>query len=94
MKIFISSNNIWNILNFRKNLIIKLLNNNNLIYLFTNSNDKKIFKHKNLKIISLNFNSNFNILNDKINIFKILIYIYKIKTNLILNYTLKPCFIF
>lgn len=93
MKIFISSNNIWNILNFRKNLITKLLNNN-LIYLFTNNNDKKIFKHKNLKIISLNFNSNFNILNDIFIIFKILIYIYKIKPNLILNYTLKPVLYF
>lgn len=94
MKIFISSNNIWNILNFRKNLIIKLLNNNNLIYLFTNNTDKKIFKHKNLKIISLNFNSNFNFLNDMFIIFKILIYIYKIKPDLILNFTLKPVLYF
>ena len=71
MKIIISSNNIWNLINFRKNLIIKLLKNNYKIYIFTNKEDLKFIKHKNLKIISLNFKSNYNFLVDFYIIIKI-----------------------
>ena len=71
MKIIISSNNIWNLLNFRKNLIIRLLKNNHKIYIFANKEGARLIKHKNLKIISLNFNSNYNFLVDLIIIIQI-----------------------
>ena len=94
MKIIISSNNIWNLINFRKNLIIKLLKNNYKIYIFTNKEDLKFIKHKNLKIISLNFKSNYNFLVDFYIIIKIFFYICKIKPDYVLNFTLKPVLYF
>ena len=72
MRLMIISNNIWNILNFRKALIKNLLKKNYEIIILSNQKDNHSkYIHKNISFKHVNFKSNFNLFNDFINIAKI-----------------------
>ena len=91
MKLMIISNNIWNILNFRKALIKNLLKKNYEIIILSNQKDNSLkYIHKNIRFKHINFESNFNLINDFINITKIFFFSIKYKPKIILNFTIKP----
>jgi UDP-N-acetylglucosamine:LPS N-acetylglucosamine transferase len=92
MKIVFFSNSSWSIYNFRKNLIKKLIKNGHQIIVLS-SKDQSTIK---LKKIGCRF-FEIKIKNNKINIFKDLVLLFrikkilkKIKPNFILNFTIKP----
>jgi len=91
MRLMIISNNIWNILNFRKALIKNLLKKNYEIIILSNQKDNySKYIHKNISFKHVNFKSNFNLFNDFINIAKIFFFSIKYKPKIILNFTIKP----
>lgn len=91
MRLMIISNTIWNILNFRKVLIKNLLKKNyEIIVLSNHKNNHLNYIHKNIIFKHINFESNFNLFNDFINITKIFLFSVKYRPKLILNFTIKP----
>jgi len=95
VKILIFANTIWNILNFREDLINLLINEGYEITILTNDfrNKKKIkskFKNK-ILIETLNINSHSTSLINEILLFlRITSKIKKIKPNIIFSFTIKP----
>ncbi len=94
MKILIISNSLWNLYNFRRNLIIKLNNNkdNNIYIVCEKSLDiqDNININKN-NINFINFNSNsLNFFYNLTLFIKIFSLILKIKPDIVLSFTIKP----
>ena len=95
MKIFIFSKSSWNVYNFRKNLIKKLINNKHKVYIIAKE-DKNVKKIKKLgcKFININFeNDSFNFLKDFMAFVKICLLIKNLKPDLFLNFNIKPVII-
>ncbi len=93
MKIIITSNSLWNIINFRKELIDVLSNQNHHIYILT-KNDKKYEKNfNNLNITINNVQISRKIispLKDFVLLFQYFYYFLKIKPDIIFSFTVKP----
>jgi len=92
MKIVLFSNSSWSIYNFRGNLIKKLLKNKHQIIILS-SRDKFTDKLKKLgcKFIEIKLNNNkIYPLAEFTIILKIIYIFFKIKPDLILNFTIKP----
>ncbi len=92
-KILIVSNSIWNLDNFRRNLINKFLELNYEIIIIVPYDDKYLdaFVHKNLKIKYINFKSKSYIsFLDLLFIFKLSRYIKKNNPDYVLSFTVKP----
>lgn len=91
MKIFISTNDIWNLINFRGPLLLELKKNKHEIIILTNIKAKNNFlKNNKLKVYNINFRANFNLINDFINFIKIAILFLRHKPDISLNFTIKP----
>ncbi|MDB3987988.1 glycosyltransferase [Candidatus Pelagibacter sp.] len=92
MKILISTNDFWNLINFRRPLINELKKKGYEIIILTNMNKKKknFNKYMGLKVHHINFKSNFNVINDVINLISILLIFFKYKPEIVLNFTIKP----
>tara|TARA_B100000780_G_scaffold277864_1_gene249634 strand:+ start:316 stop:1404 length:1089 start_codon:yes stop_codon:yes gene_type:complete len=92
MIIFIFSKSSWNVYNFRKNLIKKLISDKHDIFVIAKK-DKNVKKLQNLgcKFIDINFeNDSFNILKDLMALIKIFLLIKNFKPDLFLNFNIKP----
>ena len=92
MKILIFSKSTWNIVNFRKNLIKKLLAQGFEIYILSSidASEKKLIE-MGCKIFPLKIrNKQTNIFFDILLLFKILKVYKLIKPNIILNFNIKP----
>jgi glycosyltransferase involved in cell wall biosynthesis len=92
MKIFIFSKSSWNVYNFRKNLIKKLISNKHDVFVIAKG-DQNVNKLKKLgcKFINLNFeNDSYNFLKDFIALIKIFLLIKNFKPDLFLNFNIKP----
>jgi len=92
MKIVFFSNSSWSIYNFRKNLIKRLIKNGHQIIVLS-SKDQSTIKLKKIGCIFFEI----KIKNNKINIFKDLVLLFRIKKilkkiqpNFVLNFTIKP----
>ena len=95
MKIFIFSKSSWNVYNFRKNLIKRLISDKHDIFIIAKK-DKNVKKLKKLgcKFININFeNDSFNFLKDFMALIKIFILIKNFKPDLFLNFNIKPVII-
>jgi glycosyltransferase involved in cell wall biosynthesis len=91
MRVFIVTNDFWNLVNFRKPLLKELTKKNFELIILTNLKKKNnLQKIKNIKLHHINFKSNFNFINDLINYFFIFLFCIKYKPNIILNFTIKP----
>lgn len=91
-KIFMISNNSWNLFNFRSELI-QNISKQNKVYLFCNKDkySKALLFNTNIKIIDANFKKNyFNIFRDLYLLLKILFLAVIHRPKYILSYTLKP----
>ena len=92
-KILFVTNSIWNIDNFRKPLILNFLEKQNLVYIIApnEKNYRLKIKHKNLKVININFsqNSYFNF-KDFIFFFKLVNFLKNYKPHYVLSFTIKP----
>jgi len=92
MKVVIFSNSLWNIYNFRKNLIKFLINKGITVYAI-GSNDAAHIKLKKIKckVILVNkLDRNTNIFYFLILFLKIFFILRKIKPNILLSFTIKP----
>jgi len=92
MKIILTSNTSWNLFNFRKDLIKKMISMGHKVYVVAPF-DKYTIKLKELGIIYHEIKlSRFHktILSDFLYIFKIFFKIYHIKPDVVHNFTLKP----
>jgi glycosyltransferase involved in cell wall biosynthesis len=95
MIIFIFSKSSWNVYNFRKNLIKKLISDRHDIFVIAKK-DKNVKKLKKLgcKFIDINFeNDSFNFLKDLAAFIKIFLLIKNFKPDLFLNFNIKPVII-
>ena len=95
MVIFIFSKSSWNVYNFRKNLIKKLINDKHDIFVIAKK-DKNAKKLKKLgcKFININFeNDSFNFLKDFAALIKIFLLIRNFKPDFFLNFNIKPVII-
>ena len=91
MKVFIVTNDFWNLINFRKPLLLELKKSRHEIIVLTNLKKKSIpYKKMGLKLHHVNFKSNFNLINDLINLFVIFFLFIKYKPKVTLNFTIKP----
>ena len=91
MKIFISTNDVWNLLNFRKPLLVELKKNQHEIIVLTNLRKKNTtYKKIGLKVFHVNFQPNFNLINDLVNLIIIFFLFLKYKPDVTLNFTIKP----
>ena len=92
MKIVFFSNSSWSIYNFRKNLIKRLIKNGHQIIVLS-SKDQSTIK---LKKIGCSFfeikikNNKINIIKDLVLLFRIKKILKKIQPNFVLNFTIKP----
>ena len=92
MIIFIFSKSSWNVYNFRKNLIKKLISDKHDIFVIAkkDKNEKKL-QNLGCKFIDINFeNDSFNILKDLMALIKIFLLIKNFKPDLFLNFNIKP----
>ena len=91
-KILIIANSLWNIYNFRYELVKELIKNKYQIYIIAPKSDEAHF----FKKIGCNYydikidRKGKNIINDVIYFFKLYKFISTIKPNLILSFTIKP----
>lgn len=95
MIIFIFSKSSWNVYNFRKNLIKKLISDKHDVFVIAkkDKNEKKL-QNLGCKFIDINFeNDSFNILKDLMAIIKIFLLIKNFKPDLFLNFNIKPVII-
>lgn len=91
MKVFITTNDFWNLINFRKPLLVELKKSRHEIIVLTNLKKKNIsYKKMGLKLHHVNFKSNFNLINDLMNLFVIFFLFLKYKPEATLNFTIKP----
>lgn len=90
-KIFVISNNSWNLFNFRFELIQKI-SKENKVYLFCNRDKySKLLLNDNIRIIDSNFKKNYlNAFRDLYLLLKILFLVIAYRPHYILSYTLKP----
>ncbi len=92
MKIVFFSNSSWSIYNFRKNLIKKLIQNGNEVFILS-SKDESTIKLKNIgcKIVEIKIvNNSINILKDISLLIDIKKKLKEISPDYILNFTIKP----
>ncbi len=92
MKVIIFSKSNWNIVNFRKGLISKLISNGYKVYVLSNEDS---YKKELIKLGCIIYpikihNKKINPLFDIILLFKIYNYYKKIKPNIILHFNIKP----
>ena len=91
--ILVVSNSLWNIENFRKNLILKILDSQYKVIIIApfEKSYKILLSHRNLKIINLNFKSKsyFN-LKDFIFVYKLFKIIKYYNPEYVLSFTVKP----
>ena len=95
MVIFIFSKSSWNVYNFRKNLIKRLVIDKHKVFVIAKK-DKNVKKLKKLgcEFINLNFeNDSFNFLKDLVALIKIFALIKNLKPDLFLNFNIKPVII-
>jgi glycosyltransferase involved in cell wall biosynthesis len=95
MRIFIFSKSSWNVYNFRKNLIKKLISNKHDVFIIAKK-DKNVKQLEKLgcKFININFeNDSFNFLKDFMALIKIFLLIKNFKPDLFLNFNIKPVII-
>ncbi len=90
MKIFFSTNDLWNLENFRKPLLLELNKKHELVILTNLKKKKLVNKKTGLKIYHVNFKSNFNLINDLVNLIVIFFLTLKHKPDIYLNFTIKP----
>ena len=93
MKILITTNSIWNIINFRNDLIERLVKNNYEIYIITNipKNNLKYSINKNIKCIDIKLSRKvFSPIKDIISLIQYTYYYIKIKPDLVFSFTVKP----
>ena len=95
MKIFLCSKSCWNIYNFRKNLIKKIIKEKHKVYILCKADS---YKSKLVKLgctfFDINYNNRkFNLINDFIIFIKIIYLNIKISPNLFLNFNVKPIII-
>ena len=90
MSIFITTNDIWNLENFRKPLLLQLQKSKHEIIVLTNFKKKIVNTKKSVKFYHINFQSNFNLFNDVINLIKIVYLFIKYRPSIALNFTIKP----
>jgi len=92
MKIIISSNSYWNLYNFRKELIERLISNNfEVILVAPEDIYKEYFIKLNCKLIDIEFKKNkISLIKDFFLIFKYFIILLNEKPDYLLTYTVKP----
>ena len=91
-KIIITSNSVWNVVNFRKGIILDIIDNNFEVIIVAPS-DEYMPKLRKLgcKYININIdNSGVSPINDLYLIFQYLKVFYKVKPDVVLSYTVKP----
>jgi len=95
MVIFIFSKSSWNVYNFRKSLIKRLISDKHKVFVIAKKDrNVKNLKKLGCKFINLNFeNDSFNFLKDLVAFVKILAIIKKFKPDLFLNFNIKPVII-
>ena len=95
MVIFIFSKSSWNVYNFRKSLIKRLVSDRHKVFVIAKKDrNAKNLKKLGCKFINLNFeNDSFNFLKDFVTFVKILAIIKKFKPDLFLNFNIKPVII-
>jgi glycosyltransferase involved in cell wall biosynthesis len=95
MVIFIFSKSSWNVYNFRKNLIKKLISDKHDIFVIAKEDQNvKELKKLGCKFININFeNNSFNFLKDLAALMKIFLLIKKFKPEFFLNFNIKPVII-
>ena len=92
MKILIFSKSTWNIINFRKNLIKKIIEKGWEVYILSNIDSfENDLSKLGCKIIPINFNNkNINPIVDFILLFKLFKILKSIKPKVICNFNIKP----
>ena len=91
MKILIISNSLWNLNNFRKNLILNINNNYETGILCEKNNSNSVLDIPSKNVFYIKFNSNsFNLFSNLYLFLQILKVIIKFKPDLILSFTIKP----
>lgn len=91
-KIVLITNSIWNIINFRKNLIKKLIDRNFKLYLvapYSKEKDKLLKLDCEYEVLNFSRKGT-NPFIEIFNIIKLIYKIQKIKPNLIISFTIKP----
>ena len=92
MKIVISANSLWNIYNFRKDLVNQLIDKNHKVIIFAPI-DKYLskFEHRNIEIINLKLDrKDYNFFKNLLVIFDFFKLFYQKKPDIYLSYTIKP----
>ena len=92
MKIVFFSNSSWSIYNFRRDLIKKLIQKGNEVYILSSKdNSSNKLKDIGCKIVEIKIlNNSINILNDISLLFDIKKKLKEISPHYILNFTIKP----
>lgn len=91
MKTLFISNSFWNLYNFRKNLIRKYSQNNEIHILSNSDNFKNKLKNRNVKIFKTFIKkNNFSIINDFKYLISLIRHVKKYKIRCIVSFTIKP----
>jgi glycosyltransferase involved in cell wall biosynthesis len=96
MIITLFSNSSWSLFNFRKDLIEKMIRQKHEVIVISNKDEtsKKLIK-LGCKFIAINFNTiSKNPFKEALCILKIFFLIFKSKSDLFINFTIKPCIYF
>ena len=91
MKIIITANTCWNLINFRKNLITQLLKKNKVIVIANKDNFMSELKRMGCKVYDPYIESRSTSIFKEINLFlRYFKLIKKLKPNILLSFTIKP----
>ena len=91
-KIIIFSNNYWNLANFRKNLIFKLVSKKYKVFLIAkNDNSISVFNSKDITCNQVILDrSNTNLFHNIRTLYQIFFIFLKIKPSTVISFTIKP----
>ena len=91
MKIIITANTCWNLINFRKTLISKLLKKNKVIVIANTDKFSRELKRMGCQVHNLSINSRSTSIFKEINLLiKYYKLIKKLKPHIVLSFTIKP----